>query len=295
MQILPEEDTIQEHGIMLPYSSRGLQQSRPEPHIGAVTSSLPHPSTASRAHASASGLAAAAQRSASPGIEMQKPPGFGQAPDSDWSGLGATVPQQYISHAGVQRPAPALEKRPSDLLHAVAQVTLEGFPSFCKAFLAFSARSGLAMHCCLEVSANRICLSAPKSSHCLLIAVNHLHAVHCKMRGTAAGKPAGEGAGQQHPAVQAVGDALSGHLPRRQPVAGRAQPSSGPAPRGLRGCCHDARPAIGALACAGPPQQRQHERPVGQAAAALPHDGGARVCWIPMAVHSHASAAAPTA
>ena len=149
------------------------------------------------------------------------------------------------------------------------------------------------------MSADRICQPVPDPPDYLSITPGGLSIkymqVNARWHCTATGKPAGEGAGQQHPAVQAVGDALSGDLPRRQSVAGCAQPSAGPAPRGLCGSCHDARPAIGALACAGPPQQRQHERPVGQAAAALPHDGGARVCWIPMAVHSHASAAAPTA
>ena len=133
MQILPEEDTMQEHGIMLPHSSRVLQQSRPEPHVGTITPSLPPPSTASRANDSASGPVAAAQRSAS----MQMPPDFGPAAGNEWAGLGATAPgarhamapQQYHPHTGVQLPAPALEKRPSDLLHAVAQVTLEGFLS----------------------------------------------------------------------------------------------------------------------------------------------------------------------
>ena len=137
MQILPEEDIMQEHGVMPLDGSRGSQHSRPEPHISAAVPPLPNSSAVSRAHDSTAGPATAAQRSASPGIMMQMPPGYGQAAGNDWAGPGtatpgvrhATPPQQYHSHAGVQLPAPALEKRPSDLLHAVAQVTLEGLQS----------------------------------------------------------------------------------------------------------------------------------------------------------------------
>ena len=135
-----------EHGVMPLHSSRDCQHSRPEPNVGAATPPLPAPSAANRAFEPASGPPTAAHRSASPGIMLQMPPGFGQAAGSDWAGPGttapgarhATPPQQHHSHAGVQSPAPALEKRPSDLLHAVAQVTLEGFPSAGKSYLSSS-------------------------------------------------------------------------------------------------------------------------------------------------------------
>ena len=126
---------MQEHGVMPLHSSRGSQYGRPEHHTGVAAPPLPTPSAASRAYDSASGPKTAAQRSAAPGIMMQMPPGYGQAAGSEWAGPGTTAPgarhatpqPQYHSHAGVQLPAPALEKRPSDLLHAVAQVTLWAF------------------------------------------------------------------------------------------------------------------------------------------------------------------------
>lgn len=214
------------------------------------------------------------------------PAGFGQPAGTDWSSTsvahnswapGSMAQQQGSSLPEQQLPAPVLEKRPSDLLHAFAQVTLLfGLPSITGTLtplpaLSLSFKLSSSAHCCAVLTSCAAVL--PLRIYLFLFSDSQARlqaSISCwwDERGEqarrlrrhlfAAGESAGTCTSQQHAALQAVRNALRGNCAGRQPVPGSAVPPAGAAPRGLCRGRHDPRAPLRPPAR---PQSAQQWRP----------------------------------
>ena len=119
---------MQDYSRLPQHSIRRLPQSMPEAHNGPATPMGPGPGSG-RSYSPASGQSSA---QGGPSGMLPMPMGGGQYSGQDWDAVGAgagarssshLLQQQSSAHPEQPLPAPVLEKRPSDLLHAFAQVT----------------------------------------------------------------------------------------------------------------------------------------------------------------------------